>query len=342
MDYPYLGGLSQILVRMKLAGMRERRIKIPPEEGAAIYHCMSRTVNGEQLFHEADREMLRRMIWRLAEFCGLELLTYTILSNHFHVLVRVPQAGPISDEELLRRYRLLHPASTKLNRLRIEVLATQLAANTPHAVAWRQRMHQMMGDISQFLKLLKQRYSIWFNQTHRRFGTLWAERFKSVLIEPKYDVVSRVAAYIDLNCVRAALVSDPKDYRFCGYAEAVAGHEPARRGIAGLLGPASWDQLQSEYRTLLFTRGSEVNKKPGAITFEALQQVLREGGNLPLAAVLRCKMRYFTEGAVLGSEAFVTEQLARLGKTTPPKRLPALTDWGDLMVLRNIRRPQFA
>ena len=39
-----------------------------------------------------------------------------------------------------------------------------------------------------------------------------------------------MAAYIDLNPVRAGLVEDPKNYRFCGYAEAVVGHAAARRG----------------------------------------------------------------------------------------------------------------
>ncbi|HYC71450.1 MAG TPA: transposase [Opitutaceae bacterium] len=67
--------------------MREPRIKVSPEESEAIYHCMTRTVNGEWLFTDADKEMLRRLIWLLVEFCGLELLSYAIMSNHFHVLV---------------------------------------------------------------------------------------------------------------------------------------------------------------------------------------------------------------------------------------------------------------
>ncbi|HYC71821.1 MAG TPA: transposase [Opitutaceae bacterium] len=322
--------------------MREPRIKVLPEEAEAIYHCMSRTVNGEWLFKDADKEMLRRLIWLLAEFCGLELLTYTVMSNHFHVLVRVLLKGPISDEELLRRYRLLHPPETGRNVMRHEILRAQLAADTPYAVEWRRRMRRLMGDVSPFMKLLKQRFSIWFNKTHGRFGTLWAERFKSVLIEPSFDVVATVAAYIELNSVRAGVVADPKDYRFCGYAEAVAGTKKARRGIAGVLGPGTWDKLHAEYRMVLFTNGSAISKKTGAIALEALQRVLRQRGKLPLPEILRCRVRYFTQGAVLGSQVFVAEHLARLGKHTPPRPLPALTDWGDLAVLRNIRRPRFA
>jgi len=41
-----------------------------------------------------------------------------------------------------------------------------------------------------------------------------------VLVEDTAEAVSTVAMYIDLNPVRAGLVEDAKDYRFCGYAEA--------------------------------------------------------------------------------------------------------------------------
>ena len=91
-------------------------------------------MNGDWLFKNADKEMLRRLIWLLVEFCGLELLTYAIMSNHFHVLVRVFMASPISDEELLGRYRLLQPANTARNEMRFDFLRAQLAANTTYAV----------------------------------------------------------------------------------------------------------------------------------------------------------------------------------------------------------------
>ena len=72
------------------------------------------------------------------------------------------------------------------------------------------------------MKTVKQRFSIWFSKSHQRYGTLWADRFKSVLVEGSGNPLQTMAAYIDLNPVRAGIVDDPKDYRFCGYAEAVA------------------------------------------------------------------------------------------------------------------------
>lgn len=93
--------------------MRTARIKIAAEEGTAVYHCMTRTVNGERVIDDPAKEVLRKQLWLTAEFCGVEILTYAIMSNHFHVLVRVPQKSVPNDTELLRRHRLLHPKPTK-------------------------------------------------------------------------------------------------------------------------------------------------------------------------------------------------------------------------------------
>jgi hypothetical protein len=75
-----------------------------------------------------------------------------------------------------------------------------------------------------------------------------------------------------------------------------------------------------------------------------MQKVLESGGQLPLAIVLRCRIRYFTDGAVLGSKAFVALHLAAYRQRTgrrrdaTPRPLPALTNWGELNTLRGLRR----
>ncbi len=324
--------------------MRQPRIKIPAAEGEAAYHCISRTVNGEWLFEDVDKEVLRRQLWQVADYCGVQVATYTIMSNHFHVLLHVPRKTPVSDTELLRRYKILYPKPTRYQSARLAVIETELAHNGPEAVAWRQRQLALMGDVSQFMKLVKQRFSIWFNKSHGRFGTLWAERFKSVLVETAPQVRRTMAAYIDLNCVRAGLVTDPKDYRFCGYAEAVAGSAVAQEGIRSLTGGRAWDEAQADYREVLFATGVGGREEAAQLPVTELQRVVEERGQLPLATVLRCRLRYFIDGAVLGSRAFVELQLAKCRQKTcrrthtGPRVLPAWTEWGDLATLRGLRR----
>ena len=86
-----------------------------------------------------------------------------------------------------------------------------------------------------------------------------AERFKSVLLEGG-EALATVAAYIELNPVRAGLCADPEDYRYCGYAEALAkGSSLARQGIRMVLGHSDavpWKEVSRQYRKYLFVHGS--------------------------------------------------------------------------------------
>jgi putative transposase len=56
-----------------------------------------------------------------------------------------------------------------------------------------------------------------------------------LVVEGSWECLLVVAAYIDLKAVRAGIVDDPKDYRWCGYGEAVAGDPVARRSLAATL-----------------------------------------------------------------------------------------------------------
>jgi len=195
------------------------RIKVMGQ--TAVYHCMSRAVGGQMLFGDREKEIFRKQLWQVSDFCGVEVLTYCVMSNHFHILVRVREAVDVSDEELVRRLGVLYHRE----RDRVDALSDILKGGGAQAEELRVQLLARMGDVSVFMKELKQRFSIWYNKSHDRYGTLWAERFKSVLLEGSLLALRTVAAYIDLNPVRAGLVEDPKDYRFCGYAEdRAAGH----------------------------------------------------------------------------------------------------------------------
>jgi len=318
----------------------------------ACYHVMSRTVNGERLFGEREREMLRRMLWRAAEFSGVEVLTYALMGNHFHILVRVPERGELDDAELVRRCRLLYLKPTRYQPLTASEVAKTLASGGEEAEALRARLMARMGDVSEFMKTLKQRFTIWFNRTHGRYGPLWSDRFKSVLVEGRGNPLQTMAAYIDLNPVRAGLVKDPKDYRYCGYAEAVAGNRKAQAGLrfvwsayaGGGSRSLSVEEALRAHRGFVFAKGLA-----GASTADrtAMLKVLEAGGSLPRTDVLRCRVKYLTAGAVLGSAEFVRGFVGRLaaepGRRRPPKVRPLRgADWGDLAVLKGTRGALFS
>ena len=323
--------------------------------GAAVYHCMTRTVNGERLFNKPEKEVLRKMLFQVADFSGVEILTYCILSNHFHVLVRVPEKKKLSDAELMRRYKVLYPKPTKYQSASTKVMEETLQKGGDEAEVIRCKLLARMSDVSEFMKAVKQRFSVWFNRTHRRYGTLWADRFKSVLVEGKGNPLQTMAAYIDLNPVRAGMVEDPKDYRFCGYAEAVGGNELLRAGLSVVWSSyasglprshPSCEEVLQMHRELIFGKRAAEAGISEMSREKALRVLEKENAVLPRTTVLRCRVRYFTDGAILGSAEFVrgfTGAWQReKGRKYPPKvNSMQGADWGGLSVIQGLRRQVF-
>ncbi|MGB0582399.1 MAG: transposase [Limisphaerales bacterium] len=280
--------------------MNRSRIKVAGAD--AVYHCIGRIVGGEMLLGEPEKEVMRKSMWRLADFCGVEIITYCFMSNHVHLLVRVPAEEDIIDAEIVRRVvRLYGKGETWIQNI---VHGFQETGNLSSST--RMALQARMGDISVFMKEFKQRFSKWYNRRHGRFGTLWAERFKSLLVEESAEAIQTISMYIDLNPVRAGLVEDPKDYRFCGHGEAVAGSTTIRREVVRFLGESSWRRAAAEYRKTMMVYGAEATRaKQAVIPRATVAKILSEGGLPRPGQLLRLRVRYFNDGLVLGSREFV-------------------------------------
>jgi REP element-mobilizing transposase RayT len=320
--------------------MRMPRVKA---EGQGFYHCISRIIERRYIFQDEQKEVFCSILRKAEDFCGVQILTYAVLSNHFHVLLQVPEPQEITDKELLRRLRLFYSGEF------VKTFATQLSeardrAGAEEADRLRQPYLRRMHDVSAFMKLVKQRFSIWYNRHQNRLGTLWEDRFKSLLVEGSGGALIRVATYIDLNPVRAGLVKDPKDYRHSGYGEAVAGNQLARKGLCALMGSEqTWDQAASKYRCVLYVQG-EVEGAGSRAGFdsETVRTELERDGVLSTATLLRCRVRYFSDGVVLGSRAFVEEIFQRYRVSFGAKRQDGARPmrhgaWEGLCTLRDLR-----
>jgi putative transposase len=69
---------------------------------------------------------------------------------------------------------------------------------------------------SVLMRRLGQHYVQYFNRRHQRTGTLWEGRFRSCLVEcERYLLICQ--RYIELNPVRAGMVSDPGHYPWSSY-----------------------------------------------------------------------------------------------------------------------------
>ena len=296
-------------VREAAPGKAGREVLEALEGKPALYHCVSRVVDRTFRLGPPEKERFVSMMRTWERFCQVRILTFCVMSNHFHILVEVPErpaAGP-TDGELLDHLAVIY-RGRRLAEIRWELEHHRKQGNHEAAEALRQRFLRRMWDLSAFMKALKQDFSRWFNQRTERKGHLWEERFKSVLVEDGH-AARVVAAYIDLNPVRAGMVGVPEDYRWGGFGEAVAGRQRAREGLRQVMlerelaraaveeavrEVADWRKVVAAYRRILQADASR--RPPGA---EAGR------GRVAEEQMVRMRVRYFVDGWVIGSAGFV-------------------------------------
>ncbi len=307
---------------------------------SANYHCISRVVDGRAVFGDVEKEKFVKYMRLYEQFCGVRVLTFAVMSNHFHILVEVPRRPDElpADEALVALVRETH-GDEMADDLQQRLRDWRKEGNNTAAEEERERWFRQMWNLTHFMKMLKQRFSYWFNREREpgRRGTLWQERYKSILVENGL-ALRTMATYIDLNPVKAGIVDDPKEYRWCGYGEASAGQSPAQERLARmaeLSSPALANRDQDHaawvadmlhwYREALFLRGEEKRDAEGNVmrrgfSPEQIQKVMDAQGHLPLEEYVRLRVRYFTAGAVLGSKAFVDKIFQARRQCFSPRR----------------------
>jgi REP element-mobilizing transposase RayT len=332
------------------------------ESKPVFYHCISRIVDRRFVLGAQEKEKFRTLMRMYEKFSGCRVTSYCLMDNHFHLLLEVPPMpkNDLSDADLsnagLSDTELLQRLSSLYNEAFVATVAKELAdarqlvkaglAEEAIVVAQiHERFTYRMHDLGEFMKGLLQRYTQWHNRIHERSGRLWEDRFKSVIVED--GVATRtMAAYIDLNPIRAGLVTDPAEYRWSSYGEAIGGGakgngKTARAGLVrawgahkGMLADAAlWSgEVSRAYRKMLMAHavektsesigpdGSLVRKttRKGIAKEQAVKQ--QRDGEIPIARMLQHRIRYFTDGAVIGSRIFVDEAFAKSRTRFGPKR----------------------
>jgi putative transposase len=72
------------------------------------------------------------------------------------------------------------------------------------------------GSVSRMMQRLGRRYVAGFNRRYGRTGTLWEGRFKSSLVDSQRYLFA-CHRYVEMNPLRAAMVSHPGEYRWSSY-----------------------------------------------------------------------------------------------------------------------------
>lgn len=285
-----------------------------------FYHCYNRVAgnSGDRSFGRTEKEAFVQLLKKLVGYYVVEVVAYQVMSNHFHLILYAPCERP-SPEETCRRYEDYYGGKRRLttNTERCEEIAAKLR------------------DVSEFMGDLQQQFTTWLDHTRpvRRRGALWAGRYKNTVLEVGLAVWN-CWKYVEMNPVRAGIVADPAEYRFCSFAEWSAGcqhpfADTVQRRLMpvleGLLHAESQGDLHRAMR-MEFARIAAVEARRSLSEEEAA--VEQAGKTIPFRRRVDRHLRDWVDGAVIGTELFVMEVMsrARPGLDMKKRRLSRAVD----------------
>ena len=274
---------------------RLARVKI--EGGGAFYHVYAR-IAGLKGEYPLDSKLCRRtlidLIERFSKVYCCKVVGFSVMGNHYHLIIWFDEFCPLSREELMKRASLLYPKA---------LLKGWLKAN------W-ERFEARVFDVSEYMRNLQAAFARWFNQTFGRRGRFWAERFKSTLLESEKHVRDCLL-YVELNPVRAGIAKRPEEHEGTSLYHRELGRDRWMMPLQALLGRRSRKEALLEYRAMLYYRGGVRTKTNQAVISE---RVIREeeARGFKAEGVYRRRLRYFVDGVVVGSEGFVRREIERL------------------------------
>jgi len=238
---------------------------------------------------------------------------------------RPPVGFMLSDDEMVERLSHLY------GERRAEEIAKEWESMRRQGLGnlvdeRKERYCRRMYNLSSYLKSLKERVSMWYNDTYGHEGALWQGRFYSGVIERKHNVLAIVAAYVAYNPVKAKIASAPSDWKWSSYALAVndTGVDGARcRAMYGRMFGQSWDEVRTTLESIY------ADELPPGVTpaqlkewFDDYDEDATDGKGNPVAPprtyrasqAIRASMNVFRTGAYI-TEDFAFER--KVGELLP-------------------------
>ena len=266
---------------------------------SCYYHLCSRVAGRKDdfIFGDIEKEKGMKIVLDLSKLFFIEPISMCWMGNHWHIVVFAPEVPP-SIEDAAAKYNAYYSKKNiqidpKNNREKCEKIAEQLC------------------DISFFMRQIHQKFTYYINRLHNRRGTLWAERFKSTILDGKESLWNCVK-YVELNPVRAEMVSNPEDYRFStwGYYCGTGRHffkDNFERHMRLSMGEFAkkWtnDEVNAEFRGEL-ARTIAYESSENLDPLKEKEKAKRKD-SMPIRFLRRT--RHWSDGAIIGSKSFVRD-----------------------------------
>ncbi len=182
------------------------------------YHVTSRCVRraflcGVDRFsgqsYEHRRDWIEARIRLLSSLFTVEIAAYAVMSNHYHLVVRLApdEARSWSGDEVLNRWCTLFKGPLLVQRFRAgEPLSSAERGTVNDLIAvFRRRL----TSLSWFMKCLNEPIARRANAEDGCTGHFWEARFRSQALRTERALLSAMA-YVDLNPVRAGIARTPE------------------------------------------------------------------------------------------------------------------------------------
>ena len=173
------------------------------------------------------REWIRRRMEALVSVFGVEVLTYAVMSNHFHLILRnrPDVVARWSDDEVALRWLRVFPGRRLEEHLAepSQQDVKTLAGNADRIAEVRRRL----CDLSWFMRALSEPIARMANRQDDCTGRFWEGRFKAQRIVDEAGLLA-CSMYVDLNPVRAAMAEDPETSKHTGAYDRIRGRRGER------------------------------------------------------------------------------------------------------------------
>lgn len=185
------------------------------------YHVVSRCVrraflcghdrhSGQNFDHR--RGWIEARIAQLASVFAIDVAAYAVMSNHYHIVVRIDaaRAQAWSMEDVLTRWTQLFSGPLLVQRYlspaRADMGEAEVARVEEFAAVYRARL----ADLSWFMRILNETIARQANQEDGARGRFWEGRFKSQALLDEQALLAAMS-YVDLNPIRAAMAETVQD-----------------------------------------------------------------------------------------------------------------------------------
>jgi REP element-mobilizing transposase RayT len=264
---------------------RQARGEVIDPAEVQVVHCVQRCVRraflcGEDPFSgesfEHRREWIRQRLEFLASVFGIDCLTYTVMSNHLHLVLRSRPDVVVtwSDEEVARRWLRLFPQRREKDGSSAEPTKPelQMIVNDPELLAERRRR---LSDLSWWMRCTAENIARRSNREDQVTGHFWEGRYKAQLLLDEASLLA-CSAYVDLNPVRAAIAQTPERSHFTGAKDRIddlaerqdrrrmSTHDwerSRRRRKSGWMSPIEINELDDAIGADVDTSGRRASKK---------------------------------------------------------------------------------